>query len=362
MRPIHRWSLVVLAVALAVLVPMSVRALPVHDQAVTAPDLLARVQGSGGAGYSGEVEVHGRLGLPVSDHFTDVADLLGGDTRMRVWWRNTQDWRVDKLLPTGEIDLFRHGRATIRWDFEREEAQTSLDPPIRLPRDADLLPPALARRALADARPDEVSRLPARRIAGRDAVGLRLQPSDPRTSIDHVDLWADAASGLVLALDAYGPDPQPVLSTAFTQVDLSTPAPRQTSFHAARGLRITADDVLDIADAANQYAPVLPPVEVAGLPRSGSSTRAVGIYGTGLAQLMAVPLQSRDAGYLAEHLHESGAAETGDLLLLRVGPLGIALTFSHEPFHFAWLVTGTVTDQTLEQAVQDLAAGTRFRG
>jgi len=361
MRPIHRWSLVALAVALVVLVPMTVRALPVHDQAISASDLLAKVQDSDDAGYSGEVEVRGRLGLPVADHFTDLADLLGGETRMRVWWRNAEDWRVDKLLPTGEVDLFRHGRATIRWDFEREEAQTSLDPTIRLPRDADLLPPALARRALTDAAPGDVSRLPARRIAGHDAVGLRLEPSDPRTSIDHVDLWADAGSGLVLALDAYDADAQPVLTTSFTSVDLSTPEPHQTSFRAAPGLRMTVDDVLDIADAANQFAPLVAPYSVAGLPRAGEPGRAVGIYGTGLAQLMALPLQSRDATHLDRQLDDAGAVRTDDgLVLLRVGPLGVALAFSHG-FHFAWLVTGTVTDDTLARAAQDLDAGTRLR-
>ncbi len=362
MRPIHRWSLVALAVALVVLVPMTVRALPVHDQAISASDLLARVQAGDGTPYSGEVEVEGRLGLPVSDHFSDIADLLGSDTKMRVWWRNSEDWRVDKLLPTGEIDLFRHGRATIRWDYEREEAQTSLDPSIRLPRDADLLPPALARRALTDADPGDATRLPARRIAGHDALGLRLKPSDPRTSIDHVDLWADAGTGLVLALDAYGTGPQPVLSTTFTTVHLSSPSPRATTFHAAPGLKMTVDDILDIADAANQYAPVLPPASVAGLPKSGSSSQAVGIYGTGLAQVMALPLQSRDAGYLADHLRQSGAVEQDGLLVLRVGPLAIGLTFSHDPFDFAWLITGTITDDTLVTAAHDLVTGTRYRG
>ena len=58
MRPIHRWSLVALAVALVVLVPMTVRALPVHDEAISASDLLAQVQGSDATAYSGEVEVH----------------------------------------------------------------------------------------------------------------------------------------------------------------------------------------------------------------------------------------------------------------------------------------------------------------
>ncbi len=362
MRPIHRWSLVALAVALVVLVPISVRALPVPDRAMTAGALLARIQASGGAGYSGTVEVHGSLGLPVSDHFTDLADLLGGDTRMRVWWRDPDQWRVDRLLPTGEVDLFHHGRATIRWDYERAEAESGIDPHIRLPRDADLLPPALAHRALTGAAPTDVTRLPARRIAGHDALGLRLRPTDPRTSIDHVDLWADPDTGLVLALDAYGDAPQPALATAFTSIDLGRPPSRATSFHAAHGLRRTADDILDIADAANQYAPVLPPDSVAGLAKSASSQEAVGIYGTGLTQVMALPLQSRDAGYLADHLRTSGAREIDGQLVLRVGPLGVALTFSHQPFHFAWVVAGTVTDDTLVRASQDLDDGARYRG
>ena len=361
MRPIHRWSLVALAVALVVLVPMSLRALPVHDESISAGDLLARMQAGDQTSYSGMVEVHGRLGLPVSDHFTDIADLLGSDTRMRVWWRSADRWRVDKLLTTGEVDLFHHGRATIQWDYERAEARRTIDPPIRLPRDSDLLPPALAHRVLDGTDPAEVTRIPPRRIAGHDAIGLRLRPSDPRTSIDHVDLWADPDTGLVLALDVYGDASQRALSTAFTSVDLGRPSVQATTFHAAPGVHQSVDDVLDIADAANQYAPVLPPPSVAGLPLSTSSRGAVGVYGSGLTQVLAIPLQSRDGGYLADQLRTSGAQEIDGRLVLRVGPLGVALTFSRHPFDFAWVVAGTVTDGTLVQAARDLDDGTRYR-
>ena len=145
-------------------------------------------------------------------------------------------------------------------------------------------------------------------------------------------------------------------------MDLGSPPARETGFHPAAGVRITVDDVLDIADAANQFAPVLPPVSVAGLTRTGGARQAVGLYGTGLTQIMALPLQSRDAGYLARQLRTSGGQDNHGLLLLRVGPLGVGLTFSHHPFDFAWLVTGTVTDDTLVQAARDLDAGTRYRG
>jgi hypothetical protein len=360
MRPIHRWSAVVAVSALAVGIPIAVSARPVPNPDITAAQLLARVDGSH-ASYSGMVETQGRLGLPISDHFTDIADLLGGTTRMRVWWRGDRDWRVDKLLDTGEDDLYHHGEVTTEWDYERAEASTSIDPTIRLPRDSDLLPPQLARRVLTGVDPGDVRRLPARRIAGVDAPGLRVTPSDPRTSIDHVDLWADPTNGLVLALDAYGGGSHPAFSTSFTQVSFATPAASVTTFRAAPGIHQGFQDILDIADAANQYAPVNPPASVDGLARSVGSREAVGIYGSGLTQVMAVPLQQHDAADLADQLETSGATKVGNRPLLRVGPLGVILTTSHQPFDFEWLVTGTVTDRTLVRAARDLVAGTRFR-
>ena len=221
------------------------------------------------------------------------------------------------------------------------------------------------------ATPSDVSRLDPRRIAGVDTVGLRVTPSDTQTSIDHVDLWADPATGAVLALDAYGTGSQPVLSTAFTSVTLRTPRASTTAFHPAPGVRQSVDDILDIADAANQFAPLSPPQTVAGLAKTAYSRGAVGIYGAGLTQLMALPLQSRDAGDLADQLKTNGARLVNGTPLLRVGPLGVYLVISHQPVEvgsdfqdgitFAWLVTGTVNDQTLVQAADDLVAGAQFR-
>ena len=50
----------------------------------------------------------------------------------------------------------------------------------------------------------EVTSLPSRRIAGRDTQGLRLRPADRRTTVDHVDVWADAASAIPLRVDVVG--------------------------------------------------------------------------------------------------------------------------------------------------------------
>src|SRR3954468_19056948 len=168
MRRAHRWGLTALATALVLLVPFAGRLRPTPDPRVSTADLVAAVRGSATAPYSGTVRAQGRLGLPIADHFTDLADLFDGDTRLQVWWRGPDDWRVDRLLDTGEVDLFHRGRQTTQWSYERRRAEVSTDPEVRLPRDSDLTPPEVARRALDGADAAAVSRLSPRRVAGVD--------------------------------------------------------------------------------------------------------------------------------------------------------------------------------------------------
>ena len=91
-------------------------------------------------------------------------------------------------------------------------ATSSAYSPVRLPDDADLAPPALARRLLAGARPAELRRLPSRRVAGRSA-GAAPAPGEPTTTIERVDVWADTATGLPLRVEAYGAGARPAPSS-----------------------------------------------------------------------------------------------------------------------------------------------------
>jgi hypothetical protein len=278
-----------------------------------------------------------------------------------VWWRSADDWRVDRLLDTGEVDLFHHGRSTTQWDYETSAARVGPDPKIHLPRDPDLLPPALARLALAGAGGSELSRIGARRVAGHDTLGLRLRPNDPRTTVDHVDVWVEPDTGLVLAVEVYTGGPVPVVSSAFSSVSTALPSASVTRFHPALGLPQTFDPVLDLADAAEQYAPLSPPARVAGLERTTRQSGGVGTYGTGVTRILVVPLQQRDATVLRDQLRHSGARRVPAGRLLRAGPIGVLLTASPRGFLFEWLITGTVTDATLARAAHDLAAGATFQ-
>jgi hypothetical protein len=359
MRAVHRWGLAAVATALVMLTPYAGRARPAHDPDVSTADLVTHVRDSAAAPFSGTVDVHGRLGLPIADHFTDLADLFGGETRLRVWWRGSDDWRVDRLLDTGEVDLFHHGQQTTEWDYERREARASIDPEIRLPRDSDLLPPEVARLALEGADPSHILRLSARRVAGVDAAGLRVEITDTRSSIRHVDLWVDPETGIALAVEVYDDASQPALSTMFTTFSRAGPDAEVTRFRHATGVPVYPDPVLDIADAADQFASVRAPGTVAGLARAKGASAAV--YGTGLTRLLVLPLPDPEGDQLACRLSEQGARKVQGQPLLRVGPLGALVSRGFDTTGIRWLVTGTVTDETLLAAAADLAKGARPR-
>jgi hypothetical protein len=359
MRVAQRWALAGVATALAVLTPYAGRLHRVDDPDVATASLTDLVRDSAATGYSGTVTVQGRVGLPIADHFSDLADLFGGQTRLAVWWRSDQDWRVDRLTDTGEVDLFHRGRRTTEWSYERSEARTSTDPEIRLPRDSDLLPPEIARRALDGQPTSSVSRLPARRVAGVDAAGLRVAITDLRSTIRHVDLWVDPATGVTIEARVYGDSTQPAVTTAFTRYSRSQPTADLTRFRPASGVPDYPDRAIDIADAADQFAPVRTPSSVAGLARS--SGRSAAVYGHGLTRVLVIPLPYRDAQVLASQLEHSGGRTLHGQRLLRVGPLGVMLTRASGPLGIRWLVGGTVTDATLLDAAHDLATGARAR-
>jgi hypothetical protein len=359
MTPFVRWCLVALGTTVVVLAPFAVRALPVGESDLGAARLLERVTDAEDAAYSGYVETDGALALPVADQFDSVGSLFGEQNRLRVWWGDEDSWRVDRLLLTGEQDLIHDGAFTTEYDYEDAEAVVSSDPDIRLPRTADLLPPALASRALGDSNTATARLIDGRRVAGIAAPGLRLEPDSELSSVDHVDLWADPDSGTVLRVEIWSDGAGPDLVSEFREFTAGEPPAERLRYTPAADTEASYDDVLDIADAANQYAPLRPPTTVAGLAQSTSSDGAVGVYGTGLTQLIAIPLRSREGDPLREQIAGTPGATTYDEgVTLTAGILTVLLT--GEEGDGGWLVAGTVTPETARTAAVDLVEGTVF--
>lgn len=363
MTPARRWAVVAAVLLAVVAVPLVPRVLPVRAADVTTADLLDRVRASASVAHSGLVETSGAVQLPVGGDLGEVGELLAGSNRLRVWWRDPDAWRVDRLQVTGEQDLVHAGPVTTAFDYERLRATVTLDPEVRLPRVADLLPPALARAALEDVDAADVTRLDDRRVAGVAAAGLRYEPSGDqarRSTVRRVDVWADPRSGLPLRVEVTADGaPRPDVVTAFTEVDLDRPDDDVLAFRPAPGVEVRRERAVDIADAAGRYAPYAVPPVLAGLERR-TDEGAAGVYGTGVSRLVLVPLRPREADPLRERLRAApGAEASGRRTTVGAGVLTVLLTGSEGPRGTAWLVAGTVPPAVLGE-VADAAVALPF--
>ena len=363
MTPWRRWSAVAAATIVLLLLPFLLGRLPAGDSRVAASTLLARVVTSADVPYSGYVEVDGGLNLPVGDSaFSSLADLLGGQSTMRVWWRGARDWRVDSLSLTGETDLAHTDSGLWTWDYEDNRAQWAGDgaaPPVRLPRADDLLPGTLARRLLSGALASEVTRLPNARVAGESAAGLRLRPSLPQSTVDHVDVWALPSSGLPVRVDVYDRNGNAVMRTTVLDLSAGVPPASTTAFTPPPGAFLEIGRQFDITDAIHELGPVPTPGTLAGLSRAPALTgqvESIGVYGRGVTILVAVPLPPRAAAFVSEQLGGRGAFDdAGSALTLAVGPISVRLT-ARSDIGARWLLTGTVTPRTLADAEAELPA------
>ena len=352
-----RWLVVLLTAAAFVATPLLVNTRPAAPSEISATELAGRIRQSGKVGWSGFVETAGTLQVPDSDSFATLGQLLGENTRLRVWWRTADDWRVDRIRSTGETDLFHQGQGMVRWVFESETATYSPVSKIRLPDASDLLPPTFARSLLQGVRENELGRLPARRVAGMDASGLRLTPKERGATVQHVDIWADAASGLALEVELYGlGDKRPILTTTLRELKLGAPPATATRFTLAEGVRVVYEPSVDVAAAANAFAPYDLPRSLAGLSsRDGEDPGAVGIYGRGPTTLIALPLRGQVAGPLRRQLQDRGSVQLTEVgTLAPVGPVGLLITPRGRGG--AFLLAGTVTSELLRQAATELLA------
>ncbi|MCW2759184.1 MAG: hypothetical protein JWO46_2930 [Nocardioidaceae bacterium] len=359
MYPAVRW-LVVAAVTAAVIAPVTIeRVRPAHADDVSTATLVKRIKGSAATGWSGEVQSNGTLAVPTATDFAGVARLFGEQSDLRVWWRSDEHWRVDRIRASGESDLVRNAGRMTRWSFESRRATNTPYSEIRLPDESDVLPARLARRMLAGAKAADVTPLPDRRVNGHDSAGIRLVPSDARSTIARVDIWADTATGVATRVVVYADgNPVPILTTEVSRLDLTTPSEAATRFAFPAGIKVTTGYAVDDAAGANAFAPFLPPHRAAGLARTADDHGAVGVYGRGPTALVTIPLRRSIARDVYDELAKSDASvKATDSISLAVGPISVELK---QIGRGNFLLAGTVTPATLNQAAADMA-GTRYR-
>ena len=353
--------MVAAAAAILVAAPVVLAALPASAR-MDAGALRARMLASVNLPYQGYAESTGSLGLPDLPNLSDVTSLLGGTTRLRAWYVAPEHWRVDEITGVGERDTYAVPGSQFVWDNgQNQYTQIVGDEPIRLPRGADLMPPDLARRVLRNE--GKVAALPAKRVAGIDAAGLRVTPSDQQTAIGQVDIWADPSTGLPLRVEVTAKGQHaPFVVTAFQSVSMQRPDDDTIAPKPSPDSGFTATDAPDVIGALGQFP--LPPA-LAGRPlqtdRVGGG-RGLGFYGTGLSAFVVAPLPRDVAGGVVNAIGKVGGKTVtlpgGQGTLLSITPLSVLVERSGRR---SFLLVGVVDPALLTQAAAELSTLPRRR-
>jgi hypothetical protein len=312
--------------------------------------------------HQGLVESRGSLGLPDVRRFGDVAALLGSTTRARVWWSSPEDWRVARLLATGEQDLYGTGGGTlVSWDYERNVRRTTIGADsidrVRLPRVDDLLPPQAARRLLGVLAPsDPVTAGPSRRVAGIHAAGLHVVPDSPDSTIGALDVWVDPGSGLPLAVAVRDRAGVTALETSFLDVDLRRPAAADLTPPMPQDARVEVGDAADLVSLVDGYSRHAFPWALAGRRRAVGVLNGTATYGTGLARFVVIPLPAGTADDVLDAMRLRTKVEDvpgGQLAVIDTGMVtaGVAVSRSEQG---SFLLAGLVTRDLLTTAGKDL--------
>ena len=358
----RRWISVIAVVAALCAVPVVVGAWPAGAASADPVRLRAAMAASAGRAFSGYAQSSGLLPLPALPNFDDVIKPLSGRTEMRVWYAARDRWRVDVIDGAGERDVYQTADGQVIWDFGANQiVHVHGDQPVRLPRPADYTPPEMVRRLLATAAGDRVEPLAGKRVAGLDAAGLRLVPASADTTVEHVDIWADPASGLPVQAEvtARGGE-RPVFVTRFLELHRTAPAaapltpPRQRP-----GVGFTVASAPDFLSRLNERGRGGLPPSAGGLPRGTAvdGVTAAAVYGTGLARIVVIALPGRFGGQAFDRVDTFGQAvdvPTGQAALLSTGLLTLLAVRGERTY----LAAGFVRPAVLQRVAADLARST----
>jgi hypothetical protein len=358
-RGARRWAAVAVGLAVLCGLPVIASALPVSVPALTASQLRGRILASADESYAGYAESNATFGLPPLPGLTGLTSLLDGVTKMRVWQATPTRWRVDVLSDAGERDTYElSGCRSYIWDSGAELlTEVRGRQTFRLPRPADLVPPALALRLLSEAgREATFSVIAPVRVAGRSAAGLRMTPSDPASTVGHVDIWADPASGLPLMVEIFSRgSARPALESQFFQVSSWRADPRVLTPVRSPGTGFTVTGAGNLAGALSNLGVFALPGQLAGRARLPvpEGFEAIGVYGGGLATFVVLGVRGDTGTDLVPNaLSAGGTAVTvpGGTGALISAPLINAVIVRPFGFLIAFLIAGTVSTQVLEQA------------
>jgi hypothetical protein len=354
-----RWAVVAAGTALLCGLPAVVAAWPLPPSALSAAQLRARMLASASVPYQGYAESSVDLNLPSLPDLSDVTALLDGSTDQYTWYRSPNQWRADVVTTAGEDDTYQTSQGTFAWNYASNLlTQIVGAQPVRLPRAADLLPPALARRLLGFAGPaDRSYRLASKRVAGVAAAGVRIVPASQDTTIGAVDIWADPANGLPVQVEVFGRGGgAPVLVSRFLELGLSRPSLADVTTDPGPGVGFTVTGLANVSGVLRDFGPPLPG-RLAGSGRVASpgGLADVAAYGSGFARFAVLPLPHRTGTEALSAVGAVGATiqQSGGSVVVVSSPL-VTVLLASSPGGPVYLLVGAVPASLLEKAATQL--------
>lgn len=361
----RRWAAVVAAtgvlVGMLAAVPVLRSTVAVGATTTTPTEVRQRALASASVAYTAVGESRGGLALPDVGGFGDLATLLGGTTRTRIWWDGPRRWRVDTVDAAGERDTYGLATSTTTWDYgSRRLATVTGDPTVRLPRADDLVAPNAGRRLLSAVGPDDrLSALPAQRVGGRTADGLRVVPASARSTLARADVWVDRATGLPLRVVVTARGGADALVSEVSGVRTGRPSADVLSPPAPPTARRSLDSAPDLVARVAQRSPWDLPDELAGLPASTQVLDGASTYGTGLTRVLVLPLPGRVAREVVGNATRAGSVEEelpgGSVVRIGSSLLNVELVRGEDRFH-AYVVAGLVEPALLDEVATALLA------
>jgi hypothetical protein len=367
-----RWAVVAGVVAGLIAVPVVSASWPVTDPGVDTATLVERIADSDETAYVGLFASRGGLRLPDLGRYDDEVAPFATTSRVRVWYAAPDSWRADELLIGAERSVRREPGRVVTWDSGTRRARTAPRPdlaegtePLRIPRLMDLAPAELGRRMVRELRDDPdvvVERVAPRRVAGVDASGIAFRPADPSASqstIDAVEVWADASTGVVVAVEIETGGVAPAFETAWVELDLLpdgiVPAREVLRFDPeAAGVPFIVDATIDPIETVSGFSIGTYPDTLAGLPRRTGGAAGVATYGDGLALVTVVALPPGALGRPGRGVYAlptSSRPWGGEARVLSTSLVNAQLTTSDG---LDVLVAGTVTTAELDRIVGEL--------
>jgi hypothetical protein len=357
----RRWAVVVVVLAALIATPAALAARPVSAPDVSTAALLSRMHASENSAYQGFAVTSGRLSFPDLGQFGDIAGLLSETTRLRIWAASPTHYRIDKLSTAGEHDYYRDGGSGYEWDSSRRFATViTRYPGVRPPTAPMVTPPALGRRLLEGVPQSSIERIGAKRVAGRATLGLRVPSDDPRSLIDHVDVWIDPSSGQPLSVAVVPRKPaSAAFESRFLNISYTAPSPARLTFHAEKDPTAIYGAAVDGSfDNVSNRHPL--PATLAGLPQRSVARDGTATYGNRYSLAVVFPVIPALAGAVRDSLDspsrppaEGGFGEGSELETPLIS--GIAFYDDDE----GYLVLSTLDRPALEQLATDLARADR---